>query len=201
MGLKTLLDTGRSEEEIKTLLLSFCSLPAKDFNEVHDVQYFLHDKAIQYEKLDISRTYLVLSQYKESPILVGYFSLANKPMVISKRNFSKFSNSLKKRLMGIGHKTDSENYEVKGYLLGQLGKNFSSEAIASKAITGRDLMKLANEAMLVSYEAVGGRIFYLECEDELKLKEFYRREGFAEIIDFKSPNGLCVFVRKISQIL
>lgn len=197
VGLKTLLDAGRSEEEIKFLLLSFCSIPAKDTDKVHDVEDFLHNKAIQFEKMDLARTYLVLSNYKDAPILVGYFSISNKPMVITKKNFTKLGPTLKKRLMGLGHKTERDNYEVKGYLLGQLGKNFSPEAKAAKAVTGSDLLKLANDTMMISYEAVGGRIFYLECEDEKKLKEFYSYEGFAEILDFKSPNDLCLFVRKI----
>jgi hypothetical protein len=197
ISLKSLLNSGKSEEEINQLLFSFCSLPVKETSKQHDVEYFLHNKAIHFERLDISRTYLVLSYYQGNYILVGYFSLSNKPIVITKKNFTKLSVSLRKRLMGIGHKTDTQNYEVKGYLLGQLGKNFSKESIASRAITGRDLMKLANDAMLVSYEAVGGRIFYLECEDEPKLKEFYKSEGFAEILDFKSANEMCLFVRAI----
>ena len=198
VGLKSLIESGRSEEEISEILLSFCSLPAGDNGEVHDVEFFLHKKAIHYEKLDISRTYLVFSTYKQEIILVGYFSLANKPLVISKKNFSKFSNSLKKRLLGIGHRTDSANYECKGYLLGQLGKNFSKQAVSANIISGKDLLKLANDRMLVSYEAVGGRIFYLECEDSPKLKDFYASQGFSEIQNFKSPNDLCVFVRRIS---
>ncbi|WP_146553513.1 GNAT family acetyltransferase [Rummeliibacillus sp. SL167] len=196
--LKDVLNTGRSEEEIRQILLTFCSRPCKDPEKVHDVENFLHHKAIEFEKMDIARTYLVFSTYKSIPVLVGYYSLSNKPLVISKRNFAKFSSSLKRKLMGFGHKTDSENYEIKGYLLGQLGKNFSENALATSSVCGADLLKMATDSMMNAYRATGGRIFYLECEDEPKLKTFYTKQGFRGIEGYKSQNDLCIFVRRIA---
>lgn len=190
-----MLRSGRREEEIKQILLSFCSL--RNGDQIHDVEDFLHNKAIEFEKNDIARTYLVFSSYKGYPVLVGYYSLSNKPLIISKRNFSKFSTSLKKRLLGFGHKTERENYEIKGYLLGQLGKNYSEDAIATRAVSGRDLLALDTESMLQIHKLAGGRIFYLECEDIEKLKQFYHGEGFREIEDYKSENGYCIFIRRI----
>lgn len=192
-----MLRSGRREEEIKQILLSFCSLRIN--NETHDVEDFLHNKAIEFEKNDIARTYLVFSLYKGIPVLVGYYSLSNKPLIISKRNYCKFSTSLKKKLMGFGHKTESDNYEIKGYLLGQLGKNYSKEALATKAITGSDLLALANDSMLQIHKLAGGRIFYLECDDVEKLKDFYSDEGFREIGEYKSENGYCIFIRRIQD--
>lgn len=186
-----------SEEDIKKILLTFCCKRFDESNKPHDVEYFLHNKAIEFEKHDIARTYLVFSSYQGAKILVGYYSLSNKPLIIAKKNFAKLSNSLKKRLMGFGHKTEQENYEIRGFLLGQLGKNYSNEAIKSKAVTGKDLLQLANDSMMISYKATGGRIFYLECEDSASLKEFYNQAGFREIESFKSPTGLCLFIRKI----
>lgn len=191
------MKVGRSEGEVRQLLLSFCSRPCKDPEVVHDVQDFLHNKSINFEQMDIARTYLVFSTYKSVPVLVGYYSLSNKPLVISKKNFSKFSQSLKRKLMGIGHKTESDNYEIKGYLLGQLGKNYSEEALATKALCGADLLKMSTDSMTVAYKATGGRIFYLECEDEPKLKKFYQEHGFREIEEYKSENDLCIFIRRI----
>lgn len=186
-----------SEEDIKKILLTFISVRFNDSQEPHDVETFLHSKAISFENMDLARTYLVFSEYQKRNILVGYFSISNKPLVIAKRNFQKLPNNLKRKLMGIGHKTEMDNYEIKGYLLGQLGKNYSEEALKTKAIDGKDLLQLATDAMHVAYKASGGRIFYLECDDDEKLKSFYRDSGFRELEDFKSVNGYCIFVRKI----
>lgn len=192
-----MLQSDRREEEIKQILLSFRSIRIGD--NVHDVEYFLHNKAIEFEKNGIARTYLVFSSYKGCPVLVGYYALSNKPLVIYKKNFNKFSNSLKKKLLGFGHKTDMENYEIRGFLLGQLGKNFSENALATKAITGSDLLSLATESMLQIHKLVGGRIFYLECDDIDKLKQFYIEQGFKEIENYESKNEYCIFVRKIEH--
>lgn len=192
-----MIRSGRREEEIRQILLSFCSL--QNGNQIHDVEDFLHNKAIEFEKNDIARTYLVFSSYKGFPVLVGYYSLSNKPLIISKKNYCKFSTSLKKKLMGFGHKTQRDNYEIKGYLLGQLGKNFSEDALATKAITGSDLLSLATESMLQIHKLAGGRIFYLECDDVDKLKQFYFKEGFREIEEYKSENGYCIFIRRIQD--
>lgn len=186
-----------SEEDIKKILLTFCSRRFNESEEPHDVEYFLHNRAIEFEKHGLSRTYLVFSSYQGKKILVGYYSLSNKPLVIAKRNFAKLSTSLKRKLMGFGHRTEQENYEIRGFLLGQLGKNYSDETIKSKAVTGEDLLQLANDSMRIAYKATGGRIFYLECEDVDKLKSFYNKVGFKELEEFKSPTGLCLFIRKI----
>ena len=192
-----MIKSGRSEEEIKQILLTFRSIRVNE--EVHDVEYFLHNKAIEFEKHDIARTYLVFSRYQERPVLVGYYSLSNKPLVISKKYFSKFSGALKKKLIGLGYKTESDNYEVKGYLLGQLGKNYSPNALATKAATGADLLALATETMHKIHKLAGGRSFYLECDDVDNLKQFYHSQGFREIENFKSENGYCIFVRRITD--
>ena len=50
----------------------------------NDVEYFLKEKAIEFSKQDISRTYIVMSQHKEKEVIVGYFAIANKSTIIKK---------------------------------------------------------------------------------------------------------------------
>ncbi|HER1415188.1 TPA: GNAT family N-acetyltransferase [Streptococcus pyogenes] len=65
------------KEEIQQLLKSF-----KGFNDgtstPHDVEVFLHQKAVEFERSAIASTYLVFST--DSRELVGFFSLANRPL-------------------------------------------------------------------------------------------------------------------------
>lgn len=44
----------------------------------NDVQLFLREKAIIFEKQRISATHLIFTSYKEELVLVGYFTLAAK---------------------------------------------------------------------------------------------------------------------------
>lgn len=200
IALTDLLKSGETEENIKKLLFSFSTIQIQDNPGADDVECFLHNKAISFDKMDLSRTYLVMSSYKTKPYLAGFFSLSNRPLVIPKRNFQKIPHTLQRKLMGVGHKTQQFSYEIKGFLLGQLGKNYSEIANKAKNLNGDVLLQLAYQKVLEAYRLVGGRILYLECEDHLKIKDFYMRNGFRELEDYKSPNELCLMVKRIEDL-
>lgn len=162
-----------------------------------DVENFLLNKAVQFEKLDLSRTYLVFTSYKGKSVLAGYYSITNKPLIISKRNFSKLSSSLRKKLLGMGQKTERENYEIKSILVGQIGKNFNHKEL----ISGTDILKLSYITINQIYQLIGGRIVYLEVDDDNHLREFYNKNGFREVEGYRTPNNQCLYIKKISDIV
>lgn len=83
ISLNDLLKSDSTLEEINTLLFSF---ECKSLSHgASDVEEFLHTKAVNFEKMDMARTYLVLSEYKNKPYLAGYFAISPKPLVIPKR--------------------------------------------------------------------------------------------------------------------
>lgn len=105
------------EERTKLVLKEFeC-----DLNK--DVEYFIKEKAIEFLKMNVSRTFLVSTQYRKKDIIVGYFSLANKVTRI-KRNV--LSGTMRKKLGRYAEKVDSSYYIFSLPLIGQLGKNFKN---------------------------------------------------------------------------
>lgn len=60
------------EDRVKEILSAF-SCPLNK-----DVEFFLHNKAIEFAKQGIAQTQLVFTSYKGEPVLVGYFTLSNK---------------------------------------------------------------------------------------------------------------------------
>lgn len=102
--------------------------------------------------------------------------------------------------MGLGHKTEQNNYEIKGYLIGQLGKSYSDISIKAKQASGKDILALAYDKLREVYAIAGGRILFVECEDHKKLKDFYNQNGFRELEDYDSPNNLCLFVKMLKDI-
>ncbi|MDR4958161.1 GNAT family acetyltransferase, partial [Bacillus sonorensis] len=62
ISLNDLLQTQREEDIIK-LLSSFETIKIKYNPGADDVEHFIHTKAIQFEKMDLSRTYLIMSSY------------------------------------------------------------------------------------------------------------------------------------------
>jgi hypothetical protein len=139
-----------------------------------DVENYLQRKAIEFSKQGISQTHLVFSSFQDNPVLVGYFTLANKTITVSTKNLSK---TVQKRIS----KFSTYNRELKVYymsapLIGQLGKNYANNY--NKIISGDELLGMACQIITNIQLALGGKFVYLECEDIPRLTDFYERNGF-----------------------
>ena len=153
------------ENKTKDILKNFvCELN-------HDVEYFLKEKAIEFSKQDISRTYIVMSQYKGENVIVGYFAITNKVTNIKRVALSQ---TKRKRLLKFAiYDKDSKCYSI---ALPLLGKNYYNNY--NNLISGDVLLKLACDKIKETQDLIGGRFVFLECEDKTKLKEFYENNGF-----------------------
>ena len=161
------------EDAVKSILSDF-SCPLNP-----DVEHFLHFKAIPFTKQRWSITHLVFASYKEEPVLVGYFTLANKYITISSKVLGKKSSNLRKRIS----KFANYDYNIKSYiisapLIAQLGKNYSHGY--NELITGDELLSEAcSKISRVQFE-LGGKFTYVECEDKEALTSFYTSNGFVD---------------------
>lgn len=108
--------------------------------------------------------------------MVGYFTLSTKIIAIYKTSLSK---TLRKRIAKFAqYDSDFKRYSISANLIGQLSKNFFDNY--NELITGDELLKLACDKVKVIQGEIGGRIVYLECEDEPKLIDFYSSNGFVK---------------------
>lgn len=94
-----------AEERIDEILSSY-SCPLN-----RDVEYFLKNKAKEFSKQRIASTYLIFTSYQDEPVFIGYFSIAQKTMFISRKNIP--SESFKRRINKFGE----YNPDLKGYVL------------------------------------------------------------------------------------
>lgn len=156
------------ENDTKELLKNFeCPLNK-------DVEDFFKNKAIEFSKRDYSRTYIIMSSYKQENVIAGYFAIANKSTIIRKAILSRTKR--KRLLVFANYDDDIKGYHIALPLIGQIGKNYYSGY--DKLITGDILLKMACNKIKEIQNAIGGRFVYLECEDKEKLKEFYESNGF-----------------------
>lgn len=156
------------EDRVKSILLDFsCPLNM-------DVENFLHNKATEFSKQSLSKTHLVFCSYQKKIVLIGYFTLAIKSIHLGKRALS---NRLQGRAskFGIFDRT-LKKYIISAPLIAQLGKNF--KYYKQKLITGDEFLKMACEKIVETQSIFGGKIAYLECQNEPKLIEFYNSNGF-----------------------
>ena len=169
VNLKLMLEE-LGEERVKSILSKF-SCPLNE-----DVETFLRSKAIEFSKQGLSQTHLVFASFREKPVLVGYFCLANKYITVKS---DKLSSSLRKRLA----KFSSFDPVIRSYclstpLIAQLGKNYADNL--DKLITGDELLNIACNKVANIQMDLGGKFVYLECEDKPFLLEFYSSHGFCE---------------------
>lgn len=160
-------DKELGEEELLGILSEFsCSINP-------DVERFLREQSIEFTKKNQSVTYLVFSNNDAS--LVGYFTLATKPISV---NATSFSNTMKRKIARVSE-LDEENgtYTLSAYLIAQLGKNFTNGN--NEKITGEQLLQAAVETIKELQYMAGGMVYFLEAENKPDLLEFYeRKNGF-----------------------
>ena len=102
-----------------------------------DVERFLKKSAIEFTKKSQSVTYLVFSVERKE--LLGYFTLALKPLTVRGETIS---NTIKKKLLRISEFDEkSDTYTMSAYLIAQLGKNYTNGI--DKKITGKELVLLS----------------------------------------------------------
>ena len=139
-----------------------------------DVERFLKKSAIEFTKKNQSVTYLVVSA--EDVKLLGYFTLALKPLTVRGETLS---NTMKRKLLRISELDErSDTYTMSAYLIAQLGKNFSKDCGAE--ITGAELLKLAWDKIKEIQYLGGGIVTFLEAEKEEKLLSFYFVNRFSQ---------------------
>lgn len=199
ISLQDLLDNQPEDIIIKQVLKTFHTLPNISNGNVSDVEHFLHNKSIQFQKMGLAATHLVFSNYQNKQVLVGYFSLANKPISLKKSIFKKLSNSQKKRFKNLGFTLGDidQTYIVPANLVGQIGKNYNKKALQTKSISGDILLHLAEEKLEEVMLIVNGKYVWLECEPNDKLREFYARNGYQEVENYISSNGLLLFIKRL----
>lgn len=168
-----------------------------------DVEDFLRHKAINFQKQDISRTYLVFGKHEHQRVLVGYFAIINKPLAIDYSVWNKLSNRTRNRIAG-GNGQDTtiksgQQKIISGILLGQLGKND-----LFKTITGSILLQLAENQIQDIWKAAGGRLLWLEANNDQHLIDFYQKNDYVMIASADeviiNDNGQVFFIKSLKKL-
>ena len=118
-----------------------------------DTERFLRDRAVEMEKRDLSRTYLLMTC--DLAAVLGYVTLGIKCLRIP-------DDSLVTGGMRRSMNIDSRTSVAQSYLLGQLSRS----ADAPKG-TGALLLDLAFEHLASAQREVGCRTVRLDCRNEL----------------------------------
>lgn len=167
---------GLEEGKVISLLSSY-SCP---FNA--DVENFLRHRAIEFTRQCLASTYVVFSSYREEAVIIGYFTLCSKHLMIPEKCIT--SVTLLKRLKKFGETYQKpRRIAISIPLIAQLGKNYTNGY--DKLISGDELLKLACRKVADNLSQVSGQFTYVECVDHPKLINFYVSNGFIRFADRK----------------
>lgn len=191
ISLQSLLKQTKDTKKIKENVLN--TFNGRGKSEVSD---FLHNKSINYEQRSLSSTYLI---YNDRSQLVGYFTISNKGLIISKENYEKLLKTQQKKLSFNGRKLENGDYIVNSFLLGQLGKNFNKNISEEDKIKGVELLTIAYNHLIEIKNLINVKYLWIECEDNKKLLDFYSNFGFKLIENYVSNNGLKVMILKLEN--
>lgn len=161
----------KGEDFCREILSSF-SCPLN-----RDVERFLTKRsAIDFAKQGVSQTFLVYASYRKENVLCGYFTIANKYIVVNKHSVS---STLRRRLKRFAMLSAAkDDLVIMAPLIAQLGKNYTNDY--NKLITGDELLKMSEDQIRQAQKIIGGKVAYLECEDTARLKAFYTDNGYVE---------------------
>ena len=143
-----------------------------------DIENFLHNKAISYQKQSRCSVYLLCDEkaFFENIISIqAYFTLSHKSIVIPAADET-VSKSQRDAIM---KNRNAESLEF--VLIGQLGKrieNVGNDDFIYSEISGEEILKSAKEVINAANELIACRAVLVECEDEEKINKFYKTNGF-----------------------
>ena len=167
VNLQKIIDS-TGNEDVLSKIFQFSSL-----NE--DVEFFIKYKAVDFEKRDFCRTFLIFDDTDP----VAYFTLALKTLFFNED----VAKRKRKEIQGF----TSDVSSVPVILIGQLSKN----NIYNDKISGSDLLELCMKTVIEVKKLVGGRFCLVETladENNKKVVDFYLENKFNVLQ--KSEDGM-----------
>ena len=183
ISLYDLINQKVGEKAIKEILSDF-SCPLNE-----DVDYFIHYKAYDFERVGLARTYLVYALIDDKPILVAFYSLGQSNVVISED----LSKNMKKKIFGT---TYPRGKNIKTLLIGQLSKNFYNGY--NQYIAGDILMGLVFEKIKEIHLLFPSVVIHIDCRNDIHLKRFYEKMGFQL---FKENGDMLIYFMPTNNVV
>lgn len=145
-----------------------------------DVECFIHDSAIAYEKSNNARSFIFIN---ESGRPLGFVSLALSYLKLPENA----SNSLKKRLRGYGRLSSDI---IPCYLIGQLAR---LDNVDKEDLPGNVIFSTIDYAVKEAQRFFGGRIISVDCVDDFV--QYYINRGFVHLNKIDDLNQMVYLMK------
>ena len=179
MSLSDLIEDA-GEETTKGILSCFC------ISRNPDVERFIRNLAIPYEKSHNARTFLFLNDNRKP---LGFVALS----LTSLRIPDGISSNLERKLKGYG-RFSSDN--IPCYLIGQLAR---FDAAEKDELSGNDIFSIVSDYVKESQNLFGGRVVSIDCADDLV--QYYEKRGFVALNKIEDLNQMVYLIKDIKDDL
>jgi hypothetical protein len=152
-----------------------------------DVESFIRNKAIDYEVLALSRTFVYMDE--DSLDVIAYFTLA-----LTSVSFANISNSKRERVLGRTPGRNTQDHFA-GLLIGQFARN---DAYNGEDITGAEMLDDCEGIIEEGRNYFGGKVLYLDCHDYMIT--YYERHGFQLLRQIPSETGLYKMLKVLPKL-
>lgn len=179
-----ILNKGYDETKIETAFKKFSC------HREEDLENFLMQKSITYEKADIGKTYLCVDKedLEEGNFsIIAYFTLAQRAVDISE-----MSTKRKRKVLGDYPGRDRIK-SVPAFLIGQLGR---CDNYSNTDLSGQQILNECYHAISLAARILGGKLLVLECREHM-FEKFYEKQGFKKLYDGLNEEGLYTLYKKI----
>ena len=178
------MNKGYEEEKIE------CAFKRFSCHREEDLENFLVQKAITYEKTDYGRTYLLID--KKSIENGTFFVLAYFTIALRSIDISELSKKKKRKILGDYPGRDRVN-SIPAFLIGQLGRG---DDCAPNELCGEQILKECYHAISMAARIVGGKLLVLECREHM-FEKFYEGQGFTKFYNELNA-GLYTLYKKVN---
>ena len=185
ISLGQLLSDGYKEENIVEVFKKFSCQRETDLED------FLVNKAIPYERANIGKTFLFIDSEKlmnDDMEVIAYYTIAQKALDISGMKGKR-----RRKILGNYPGRDKLS-SMSAYLIGQLGR---SDNYSTDDISGQQILHECYCSISIAARVVGGEVIVLECREQMYSK-FYEKQGYKMFYPELSDEGLYTVFKKIS---
>ncbi|MDR1358042.1 MAG: hypothetical protein LBJ48_01605 [Coriobacteriales bacterium] len=155
-----------------------------------DVQTFIRDRAIRYERSGLSRTYFyVTDRETEETDVAAYFSVA-----ITSVDYTRVSRARREKVLGSTPGRVNRDH-FGGLLIAQIARD---DRFNESVISGTELIEACEEIIELGRNYLGGRVIYLDCKEELI--SLYERRGYKLLLDSPFENGLYKMTKTLPRL-
>ena len=156
----------------------------------NDVEYFIHNKAYDFERVGLARTYLVFVQPNQScTYLVAVYSLGQSDVQLS----DDIKPRHRRKMFGTTYPIGKN---IKTLLIRQLAKNYTNGY--NNYITGDILMGLVFSRIRDIHMMFPSIVTHIDCKDDEHLRKYYERYGFKL---FKKKDDMLIYLLPTNLIL